>query len=186
MLACSQSFLDTGRDRIGRLELLSTDRGLAAVLFCGSRRSAAASAWKRRVVGSVAPAAPGKHDAYERQIRQYLDGERAFFSIPLHRTGTPFQRAVLDAVSRVPFGGLASYGDIAGEVGRPGASRAVGAVNGRNPLPLVIPCHRIVGASGRLTGYGGGLDAKEWLLAHEREAGALSAEAELPKGAPGG
>lgn len=170
MRDCRSSFLDTGIAAIGRLELLSTERGLTAVLFCGSRRSKAASAWRRREVRSSAPAARFAHDRYAAEIREFLAGERREFTIPLDRTGTAFQRAVLEAVARVRYGSRATYGEIARAVGNPRASRAVGAANGANPLPLVIPCHRIVGASANLTGYGGGLDAKRWLLARESAA----------------
>ena len=167
---CRVSFFGAGVAEIGDLELLSAGSGLAAVLFCGERRSKAAARWRRREVGESVPAAPGEHDRYARQIGEFLAGERRVFTIPLHRTGTPFERAVLDAVARVPYGASATYGEIARAVGKPAASRAVGAANGANPLPLVIPCHRIVGASGSLTGYGGGLDAKRWLLARESSA----------------
>ena len=167
MLTCRSSFLETGIAEVGRLELLSTDRGLAAILFCDERRSKASASWRQRHVTSAAPAAAGEHDTYARQIREYLAGGRREFTMPLHRTGTPFQCAVLDAVAGVPYGARASYQDIARAVGNPAACRAVGAANGANPLPLVIPCHRIVGASAKLTGYGGGLDAKRWLLSRE-------------------
>ncbi len=170
MLTCRASFLETGIPAIGRLELLNTDHGLAAILFCGERRSRASAAWRGRNVGSAVPATPGEHDLYAREIREYLAGDRREFTIPLHRTGTPFQHAVLDAVASVPYGARASYQDIARAVGSPAACRAVGAANGANPLPLVIPCHRIVGASNKLTGYGGGLDAKLWLLSLESPA----------------
>ncbi len=167
---CRSSFMETGIPEIGRLELLSTDQGLAAILFCDGRRSRASAAWRARNVGSVVPASPGEHDVYARQIREFLAGDRREFTIPLQRTGTPFQRAVLDAVAGVPYGARVSYQDIARSVGNPAACRAVGAANGANPLPLVIPCHRIVGASKKLTGYGGGLDAKRWLLSLESPA----------------
>ncbi len=170
MLHCRTSLLDTGIAAIGRLELLSADQGLAAILFCDERRSKASAGWRARNVGSAVSASPGEHDSYVRQIREFLAGDRREFTIPLHRTGTPFQRAVLDAVAGVPYGSRASYQDIAREVGNPAACRAVGAANGANPLPLVIPCHRIVGASKNLTGYGGGLDAKRWLLSLESSA----------------
>ncbi len=170
MLTCRSSFMETGIPEIGRLELLSTDRGLAGILFCDERRSRASVGWRARNVRSAVPAAPGEHDGYARQIREYLAGERREFTFPLHRIGTPFQRAVLDAVASVPFGARVSYQDIARAVGNPAACRAVGAANGANPLPLVIPCHRIVGASNKLTGYGGGLDAKRWLLSLESPA----------------
>ncbi len=167
MLTCRSSFMETGIPEIGRLELLATDQGLAGILFCDERRSRASAAWRTRNVRSAIPASPGEHDDYARQIRDYLAGERREFTFPLHRTGTPFQRAVLDAVASVPYGARASYQNIARAVGNPAACRAVGAANGGNPLPLVIPCHRIVGASKKLTGYGGGLDAKRWLLSLE-------------------
>ena len=170
MLTCRTSFMETGISAIGRLELLTTDQGLAGILFCDERRSRASAAWRARNVRSAAPASPGEHDGAARQLREYLAGGRREFTIPLHRTGTPFQRAVLDAVASVPYGARASYQDIARAVGNPAACRAVGAANGANPLPLVIPCHRIVGASNKLTGYGGGLDAKRWLLSLESPA----------------
>lgn len=171
MLHCRSSLLETGVPEVGTLELLSTGEGLAAILFCGERRSGASSRWLAREVGPVAPAA-GEHRLYAEQIREYLAGARSEFDLPLHRTGTPFQRAVLDAVGRVPYGATATYGEIAVAVGNPKAVRAVGAANGANPLPLVIPCHRIVGtgspsgsrSGSELTGYGGGLDAKRRLL----------------------
>ena len=167
---CRSSFMETGIPEIGRLELLSTDQGLVAILFCDERRSRACAAWHARSVGCAVPASPGEHDVYVRQIREFLAGDRREFTIPLHRTGTRFQRAVLDAVAGVPYGACVSYQDIARSVGNPAACRAVGAANGANPLPLVIPCHRIVGASKKLTGYGGGLDAKRWLLSLESPA----------------
>ena len=170
MLDCRRSILDPGIPAVGRLELLSTEEGLAAVLFCGERRSGASAAWHRRNVASAVPALPGQHDRHADQLREYLAGKRREFTIPLHRTGTPFQRAVLDAVAKVPYGARASYQDIARAVGNPAACRAVGAANGANPLPLIIPCHRIVGTSAKLTGYGGGLDAKRWLLSLESPA----------------
>ena len=170
MLHCESSFLETGFPEIGALELLTTDRGLVAILFCGERRSRASTRWVAREVASTRPAASGRHARCGRQIREYLEGARREFDLPLHRTGTAFQRRVLDEVSRVPYGSTATYGEIARSVGNPAASRAVGAANGANPLPLVIPCHRVVGSSSRLTGYGGGLAAKRILLALERPA----------------
>lgn len=185
MLRCRSSLLDTGFPEVGILELLSSDEGLAAILFCGERRSAASSRWLAREVGATVPAAPGEHEIYERQIRDYLAGSRAEFDFRLHRTGTVFQRAVLDAVSRVPYGATATYREIAAAVGSPKAVRAVGAANGANPLPLVIPCHRIVGSGSgkgksgtKLTGYGGGLDAKRRLLDLEASVRASAAAGE--------
>lgn len=179
MFHCRSSLLETGVPEVGTLELLSTGEGLAAILFCDERRSGASSRWITREVGTITSAPTGEHGLYARQIREYLAGARTEFDLPLHRTGTLFQRAVLDAVRQVPYGATATYGEIAAAVGDPKAVRAVGAANGANPLPLVIPCHRIVGTAARggskLTGYGGGLDAKRRLL--DLEATVLRASA---------
>ena len=101
------------------------------------------------------------------QLRAYFAGERQCFDLPLAAAGTEFQQEVWSALAAIPFGETRSYAEIAGQLGRPSASRAVGAANGRNPLSIVVPCHRVVGADGSLTGYAGGLAAKRWLLAHE-------------------
>ena len=98
------------------------------------------------------------------QLREYFDGKRRHFELQLAATGTRFQLAVLTALQTIPHGETRSYRDIAEQVGRPQAVRAVGAANGRNPLPIVIPCHRVIGADGSLTGFGGGLAAKRFLL----------------------
>jgi methylated-DNA-[protein]-cysteine S-methyltransferase len=98
------------------------------------------------------------------QLREYFSRVRRTFDLSLDVRGTAFQRAVWDAVARIPYGETASYGEIARRVGKPGAARAVGAAVGANPLPIIIPCHRVIGADGSLTGYGSGLDAKERLL----------------------
>ncbi len=169
MLDCRSSYLHTDIPELGRLELLSVagdggQRRLAAVLFCDERRSRASSEWRRRHVRRSTPADLGEHARFAFQIRQYLLGALREFTFPLHRTGTDFQQAVLAEVAGVPYGGRATYAEIARAIGNPKAVRAVGAANARNPLPLVIPCHRIVGSSDALTGYGGGLDAKRWLL----------------------
>lgn len=102
------------------------------------------------------------------QLKEYFAGKRRIFDLPLAPRGTPFQKAVWTALLDVTYGETASYGDIARRIGRPKAVRAVGAANGQNPLPIVIPCHRVIGANGSLTGYGGGLWIKEKLLALER------------------
>lgn len=102
-------------------------------------------------------------------LRAYFDGDvRALDTIPVELNGTPFQVRVWNALRQVAPGRTASYSDIARAIGAPAAVRAVGAANGANPVSLIVPCHRIVGANGSLTGYGGGLDKKQWLLAHER------------------
>jgi len=99
-----------------------------------------------------------------RQLEEYFAGERSEFDLPLHPDGTPFQLEVWEALKSIPYGEVRSYGDIAAQVGRPGASRAVGLANGRNPISVIVPCHRVIGASGSLTGYGGGLERKRQLL----------------------
>jgi methylated-DNA-[protein]-cysteine S-methyltransferase len=102
------------------------------------------------------------------QLTEYFAGERRDFDLPLAPGGTEFQRTVWRALADIPFGATCSYGDLARAVGRPSASRAVGAANGKNPISIILPCHRVIGASGELTGYGGGLPMKRWLLDHER------------------
>ncbi len=102
------------------------------------------------------------------QLEEYFAGTRRAFDLPLEPSGTPFERSVWAALLRIPHGETTSYGAIAALLGRPRASRAVGAANGKNPLAIVVPCHRVIGASGALTGYAGGLGRKKWLLEHER------------------
>jgi methylated-DNA-[protein]-cysteine S-methyltransferase len=106
-------------------------------------------------------------DQAMQQLAEYFDGTRRVFDLPLRPEGTEFQRRVWGQLLQVPFGQTVSYQDIARAIGRPRAVRAVGAANGRNPISIVVPCHRVVGSDGGLTGYGGGLWRKEWLLRHE-------------------
>jgi methylated-DNA-[protein]-cysteine S-methyltransferase len=101
------------------------------------------------------------------QLAEYFAGTRTEFDLPLHPKGTPFQLRVWAALAQIPYGETASYGETAAAIGAPTASRAVGLANGQNPLPIIVPCHRVVGSNGSLTGYGGGLATKRWLLAHE-------------------
>lgn len=110
-----------------------------------------------------------------RQLEAWFAGERTTFDLPLAPTGTPFQKAVWGALVGIPFGETRTYGQLATELGRPGSARAVGAANGANPLPIVVPCHRVIGADGSLTGYSGGLELKRRLLEleHRRAPGAL-------------
>ena len=104
-----------------------------------------------------------------RQLHEYFAGERKAFDLPLHLSGTEFQVSVLEALQKIPYGETVSYGEIAKRIGRPKAMRAVGAANGRNPIPIVVPCHRVIGSSGDMTGFGGGIDTKEALLRLEAE-----------------
>lgn len=113
-------------------------------------------------------------------LRSYFAGDvDGLAAIPVQTGGTDFQRRVWAALRTIPAGTTASYGQLAGELGRSGASRAVGLANGSNPIAIVVPCHRVIGSDGSLTGYGGGLERKRWLLAHERQHSASSAQQEL-------
>jgi len=103
------------------------------------------------------------------QLTEYFAGTRKEFDLPVALSGTEFQVSVLEALQEIPYGETVSYGEIARRIGRPKAVRAVGAANGRNPIPVVVPCHRVIGSSGDLTGFGGGLDTKEALLRLEAE-----------------
>ena len=101
------------------------------------------------------------------QLREYFAGDRRAFDLDVAAVGTPFQHRVWDALAEIPYGSVVTYGALAERIGRPSAARAVGLANGRNPLSIVVPCHRVVGSGGVLTGYAGGLDVKRRLLAHE-------------------
>ena len=111
------------------------------------------------------------------QLAEYFAGDRTSFDLPLHAAGTPFQHTVWDALVTIPHGGTRSYGELAAGIGSPGAARAVGLANGQNPISIIVPCHRVIGADGSLTGYGGGLAAKRWLLGHEAQRTGLFADA---------
>ncbi|WP_447005501.1 methylated-DNA--[protein]-cysteine S-methyltransferase [Saccharothrix isguenensis] len=104
------------------------------------------------------------------QLAEYFDGTRTSFDLPLDLIGTPFQRSVWEALCEIPYGTTVSYGELAQRLGRPSAARAVGLANGRNPIGIIVPCHRVVGSTGGLTGYGGGLERKRHLLDFERGA----------------
>ncbi len=166
---------------IGLLELVAGPDGLRAVLWPGEDGSRVA-----RAVGSgalpdahgAADGAPGESagsasaeahlDRAQVQLAEYFEGTRRTFDLELDPAGTDFQLRAWNALRAIPFGQTISYGEQAAELGEPGAARAVGAANGRNPLSIVVPCHRVVAASGALTGFAGGLDTKAWLLDHER------------------
>ncbi len=154
---------------IGELLLVGDGRALVGVEFdlgegAGSlQRSSNSAGIRPDWVADPAALA----DAAE-QLQAYLAGERTVFDLPVAVGGSEFQRRVWELLAEIPYGHTTSYGRIAARLGRPSASRAVGLANGRNPLPIVLPCHRVIGASGALTGYGGGLDRKRWLLDLER------------------
>ena len=108
------------------------------------------------------------------QLTEYFAGKRMEFDVRLNPHGTPFQLKVWLALREIPYGTTASYGQQALMIGDPGAARAVGLANGRNPISIIVPCHRVVGANGSLTGYGGGIEAKRWLLDHEAKHAGLT------------
>jgi len=109
-----------------------------------------------------------------RQLQEYFEGRRLTFEIPLAPAGTEFQRRVWMALRDIPYARTVSYGDVAREIGNPKGGRAVGLANGRNPISIIVPCHRVIGSDGSLTGYGGGLERKQWLLEHEARHAGLS------------
>lgn len=164
---------------IGVLTLHAGPAGLRAILLPETRHpprldddpapsSGSRTASSDRRTASSAPrtlAAALDHAA--RELDEYFAGRRRAFTVPLDPGGTPFQRAVWAALARIPFAATLSYGQLAAAIGRPSASRAVGAANGKNPLPIIVPCHRVIGHDGSLTGFGGGLPTKRWLLEHE-------------------
>jgi methylated-DNA-[protein]-cysteine S-methyltransferase len=146
---------------VGRLKLVATDQGLAGILWEKDR--------PRRVRLNI-EAEDNRHPVLieaERQLEEYFAGRRKEFAVKLDLAGTAFQRKVWNALLTIPFGETRSYGQIARQIGNPDAVRAVGAANGRNPVSIVVPCHRVIGSTGKLTGFGGGLDAKSRLLALE-------------------
>lgn len=150
---------------IGPLMLAADDIGLRHIEFRDNSHPADRRDWHG-----------GSNDilqATEAQLGEYFAGQRRAFDLPLAPQGTPFQLQVWDELARIPFGATISYAQLAQRIGNPAGTRAVGAANGRNPLPIVLPCHRVIGADGAMTGFGGGVPTKEFLLRLE---GALPAE----------
>ena len=150
---------------VGKLHIASSDKGLVQVnlrdekdFFCELRHSFPDA----NLVESEE-----KNQLVIRELEEYFAGERKEFSVPLHLKGTEFHQRVWRALCEIPFGKTASYKEIAERIGNPKAIRAVGQANHRNPIPIIIPCHRVIGANGHLTGYGGGMEMKEKLLVHE-------------------
>lgn len=150
---------------VGELKLVATDRGLAAILWENDRPT-------RVRVGT--PVESRNHPVLvetERQLKEYFAGKLEKFSLTLDPVGTEFQREVWNALSTIPFGETRSYGQIATQIKRPKAVRAVGTANGRNPISIVVPCHRVIGSNGKLTGFAGGLEVKAVLLGLESKQG---------------
>jgi methylated-DNA-[protein]-cysteine S-methyltransferase len=151
---------------VGKLTALSHEGGLCALSFDENRYDPVAPLVAR--FGTVETASGDPLDVVPR-FRDYLDGGLEMLdSLPVDMGGTPFQRRVWAVLRTIPAGRTLSYLEVAQRVGAPDAVRAVGAANGRNPVAIVVPCHRVIGANGQLVGYGGGLERKRWLLTHER------------------
>lgn len=144
---------------VGELLLTSNGEALTAVYFEDPKYGPTSTDGWIRDAAVLADA--------RQQLEEYFRGERTDFDLALAPAGTDFQRSVWRALTEIPFASTTSYGEIAGRIGKPSASRAVGAANGRNPISIIVPCHRVIGSGGDLTGYGGGLDRKRWLLNHE-------------------
>ena len=149
---------------VGKLKIVATDRALVAVLWENDNP-------KRVRLSNLSE--NGDNPILmrtENELHQYFAGKRDGFSVPLDLRGTPFQKQVWEALLGIPYGETRSYGQLAAQLGNPRATRAIGAANGRNPISIIVPCHRVIGASGKLTGFAGGLDAKAHLLSlEERE-----------------
>ncbi len=149
------------RSPVGKLKLVSDDKSLVAVL------------WENESPRRVPLPDLVKNPKHEilieavKQLQEYFAGERKEFDLPLNPLGTPFQKEVWKALGKIPYGVTRSYGELAKSIGNPNASRAVGAANGKNPLSIIVPCHRVIGSNGKLTGFAGGLNAKEILLKSE-------------------
>ena len=141
---------------IGTLQLVAHDGALVRIAFAGRHQGEL----------SLRPHDPLLAEASQ-QLRDYFAGRRQQFDLPLAAAGTAFQRQVWGALAEIPWGEQRSYRDIARAIGRETAARAVGAANGRNPLPIIVPCHRVLGSDGSLTGFAGGVTTKCWLLQHE-------------------
>jgi methylated-DNA-[protein]-cysteine S-methyltransferase len=172
--AAAEGLLDVAYDLVdtpvGRLLVAVTDRGLCEIRY--DPEPEREEEQLARVFGARVLRSPRPTDDARRQLDEYFAGDRRRFELPVDlRLSREFGRAVLKELARVPYGELTTYGTLAARAGRPRAARAVGTVMNRNPVPIVLPCHRVVGSTGALTGYGGGLDRKRTLLELE---GAIS------------
>jgi methylated-DNA-[protein]-cysteine S-methyltransferase len=160
---------------VGPLTLVAQDGELAALYMTEHRHQPS-----EETFGEPDPAPFGEVIG---QLDEYFAGERTEFDLPMNMIGTDFQRQVWAALCEIPYGETVSYGQLADRIGRPTASRAVGLANGRNPVSIIVPCHRVVGANGTLVGYGGGLDRKRHLLDFERDTLGVSTVDSLVSGA---
>ncbi|MDR1075747.1 MAG: methylated-DNA--[protein]-cysteine S-methyltransferase [Xanthomonadaceae bacterium] len=155
-----QIYYDAFGTPVGLLTVAADAQGIRHILFARNRYDAEGRDQWRRDPDALRQA--------REQLLEYFHGQRRHFDLPLAPVGTPFQLQVWRTLTEIPYGATWSYGELARRVRRPSAARAVGAANGRNPLPIVLPCHRVIGANGQLTGFGGGLEAKAILLRLEQ------------------
>ncbi len=151
---------------LGELLALGDEDGLTALYLPTGRHAAVTPQDARRDDPALADVSD--------QLDEYFAGRRTDFELRLNPHGTPFQLKVWLALRTIPYGATASYGQQAARIGDPGSARAVGLANGRNPISIIVPCHRVIGANGSLTGYGGGIEAKRWLLDHEAQSAGLT------------
>ena len=153
---------------VGRLLIASSDHGLLRIAFLQHGVGEEVSRLEKVYPGETLVEDSTKNQDALNQLQEYFQGRRRVFTLPMELRGTDFQRSVWEAVAGVPYGETRSYGDIARKLGKPKACRAVGGANGANPIPIVVPCHRIIGSDGSMTGFGGGIPIKEKLLALEK------------------
>ena len=139
---------------LGWIEIQASHDAVTSLVFCDGRKND---------VGNDSPILT----ECVRQLGEYFSGRRTCFDIPVHQKGTEFQQSVWNVLKNIPFGKTVSYGDVAKMLNNPKSMRAVGAANGRNKLWIIVPCHRVIGANGSLTGYAGGIERKKWLITHE-------------------
>ena len=156
-------FIDYLDTPLGLFEFMATDEGICQAIFCGDKACS----------DNVGDVQKDDHNANDitalckQQLTEYFTGQRQHFTVPLDPKGTPFQKSVWHCLAKIPFGEVKSYGEIAKMINKPKAAQAVGGANGRNPITLIVPCHRVIGGNGALTGYAGGIERKLWLLNHE-------------------
>lgn len=147
-------FTDYLTTPLGLIEIKATAQGVCQTIFCGE---------EQKVISNV----NNITQACQKQLKEYFAGTRKTFNLPMDTQGTPFQQSVWHCLTDIPFGEVRSYGGIAKALNNPKASQAVGGANGRNPISIIVPCHRVIGGNGSLTGYAGGIERKLWLLKHE-------------------
>jgi methylated-DNA-[protein]-cysteine S-methyltransferase len=152
---------------VGELLLTASDTALTGVYFPTSRRGPPPTHRADWIEDTGQGTAGELLARAKQQVIEYFDGTRTTFDLPLEALGSPFEHRVWNALRTIPYGATTTYGELARRLGDVGATRAVGAANGKNPIPIIVPCHRVVGANGELTGFGGGLDRKRRLLEHE-------------------